>query len=153
MHFTSCHKIKINQYLTNKKDNSFYKWSSRISGKVTALDKRIFKKDIKLTLTNEYVLEYVIKKDYGMSWLFKPKRNKIVALELSTFRIQLNCIKHYVIILYSYLISFIISYSISIENKTWHLQDDAFPSPRFPSNCIGWSHLKPMWTSARKQAL
>ena len=97
MHFTSCPKIKINQYLTNKKDNSCYKWSSRISGKVTALDKRIFKKDIKLTLINEYVLEYVIKKDYGMSWLFKPKRNKIVALELSTFRIQFNCINHYVI--------------------------------------------------------
>ena len=95
MHFTSCHKIKINQYLTNKKDYCSYKWSSRISGKGTALDKRISKKDIKLTLINEYDLKYVIKKDYGMSWLFKPIRNEIVALELITFQKNLNSIKHY----------------------------------------------------------
>ena len=79
-----------------------------------------------------------------ISRIFKKVRVRFIWLRLQNIIFNL---------LYSYLIFFIISYSISIEKKTWHLQDDAFPSPRFPSNCIGWSHLKPMWTSTRKQAL
>ena len=46
-------------------------------------------------MINEYDLKYVIKKDCGMSWLFKPIRNKIVALELSTIQKHSNSIKHY----------------------------------------------------------